>query len=429
MTKAKAWGIAALLPTAFAAVSGTARAQELEPGASAPASSSPPPAPPPQSLAPAASAPTASAPAPGDSGEMVFHPSRSDMGALAAGSMQQMRIGTTRARYAMNIFGDVDFQVGSQAGTHPSFSLGTLSFLITGELERHFVSTTEFALEYNDETNTVGVDIERLHVGWNAEHFFVYAGRVHTAFGYWNNAYHHGKWLQPNMERPRWVAFEDSGGLLPIHTVGLSGGAIAGVGPGDLKITLSVSNGRGNIVDDIRNRFDYQNSKALHAQIEYIGLGLPDLRVGISGMYDRIAPPVGMATRPLAPDVPIDEYILGAHVAYPGYPTLFIAEGYYVGHRVRGQMFATYGGFVTLGHAFGIVTPYVRGQWIGTRGGSDPFFVPVPMDPPTFDELEGLGGIRVDLTDWTAIRAEYRATRVAQMDVVHLGVLQWSWGF
>jgi hypothetical protein len=189
------------------------------------------------------------------------------------------------------------------------------------------------------------------------------------------------------------------------------------------------------VVDDIRNRFDYQDTKALHAQVEYIGLGWSDLRVGLSGMFDRIAPLPGTSmipgapTRPALPDKPIDEYILGAHVAYPGYPLLFIAEGYYVAHIVPNHAFLTYGGFLTLGRTFGVVTPYVRGQWIGTSGGTDPFFMPDLKEPSTFDELEGIAAIRVDLTDWTAVRAEYRATKIAHDDLVHLGVVQWSWGF
>ncbi|HZU81900.1 MAG TPA: hypothetical protein VE987_03240 [Polyangiaceae bacterium] len=404
------------------------QAPSSEPGAAQAPSPAPPPSP---------SGSPGPTPTPEASDEMVFHVSRSDMESLASGSMQQTRVGGARARYALNIFGDVDFFAGSAnstsipagpTGTHPSFALGTLSFLITGELERHFVSTAEFALEYDDQTNQVGVDVERLHVGWLGEHFFLYAGRVHTAFGYWNNAYHHGKWLQPNEERPRWVAFEDEGGLLPIHTVGLSGGSVVDVGPGQLKVTLSVSNGRGNVVDDIRNRFDYLDSKAVHGQLELVGVGAPDLRFGVSGMYDRIAP-ANAATRPALPDTPIDEFIVGAHVAYPGYPTLLVAEGYCVAHQVPGHTFLTYGGFVTVGRAFGVVTPYVRGQWIGTHGGSDPFFVPDPTAPPTFDELEGVAGVRVDLTAWTAVRAEYRATQLARGDVAHLGVVQWSWGF
>jgi hypothetical protein len=384
--------------------------------------------------------PTAAKPAEAEAGAPASRTTHTgSLDTLAAGSMQQVRVGSLRGRYAMNIFGDVDFFAGTSnsaslpggpPGTHPSFALGSLSFLITGELEKHFVSTAEFAMEYDDKSNTVGIDIERLHVGWLGEHFFIYAGRVHTAFGYWSNAYHHGKWLQPNMERPRWVAFEDSGGLLPIHTVGLSGGPIIDVGQSKVKITASVSNGRGNVIDDIRNTFDYQAAKALHLQAEYIGLGLPELRVGISGMYDRIAP-ADATIRPALPDTHIDEYILGAHVAYPGYPVLLIAEGYYVVHIAANHWYRTYGGFVTFAHSFGPVTPYVRGQWIGTLGGSDPFFVPKGPESGAapIEELEWIGGVRFDLTDWTAVRAEYRATKLGDGDVAQQGVLQWAWGF
>jgi hypothetical protein len=423
--------VAAIVPSAR-----SARADEPTAGRPVPPPTDPnaDPATPPPPVEPT----TAPPPAAEEGSEIVFHaaPRAPDMAALTATSMQQVHVGSTKARYAMNIFGDVDFSVGTESGTHPSFALGTLSFLITGELEKHFVSTAEFAFEYDDVTNEVGVDIERLHVGYLGEHFFVYAGRVHTAFGYWNNAYHHGKWLQPNMERPRWVAFEDEGGLLPIHTVGLSAGTNVDAGPGQLRIIASVSNARGNVVDNIRNTFDYQNGKAVHAQLEYVGLGLPELRAGVAGMYDHIVgrPATstdGSATRPARPDTGIDEYILSAHIAYPSYPLLFIAEGYYVMHHVPDHLFSTYGGFATLGRAFGVITPYVRGEWIGTSGGSDPFFVPDPTAPGAarFDQVDGLVGIRWDLTDWTALRVEYRATKIAHDDVTHLGVVQWSWGF
>ena len=353
---------------------------------------------------------------------MVFHaPHANDMDQFMSGSMRQMHLGGAHARLSVNIFGDIDFHVGTEENTHPSFAQGSLSFMIMGDLEKHFTSHAELSLEYDD-SGQLGLDLERFQVGWHDDHFFVNAGRVHTAFGYWNNAYHHGKWLQPTTERPRWVEFEDSGGLLPIHTVGLSGGFSADVGRGKLRTTLSVSNGRGNIVDDIRNSFDYQDSKAVHAQIEYIGLGLSDLRVGIAGMYDRIAR-ANADVRPALPGVPIDEYIASAHIAYPSYPLLVVIEGYGIEHHVPGHAYFTYGGFATFGYA------YLRGQWIATKGGRDPFFFPDPSTPITLGELEGIAGVRVDLTDWTAIRAEYNATSIADQKVVHRGTLQWCWGF
>jgi hypothetical protein len=404
----------------------TSTAVATQPDAAAPSAPAATPAP---SSAPSASPQNQSVAPPPD--VLVFHtPRAGDMETFASGSVRQMAIANAHARLSVNIFGDVDFSYGSQANTHPSFAIGTMSFLITGDLEKHFTSTAEIALEYDD-TGNLGFDLERFLVGWHDDHFFVNAGRVHTAFGYWNNAYHHGKWLQPTIARPRWVEFEDSGGLLPIHTVGLSGGFSADIGRiTKLRTTVSVSNGRGHIEDDLRNTFDYQDSKAVHGQVEFIGVGLPDLRIGVSSMYDQI-PPAPATIRPVYPGS-IDEIILNAHIAYPGYPLLFIIEGYGISHRIPNHTFWTYGGFATLGYAFGMVTPYVRGQWIATRGGSDPFYVPegpTAMDAAKFGELEGIAGIRVDLTDWTAIRGEYSATQLAQDKVVHQGTLQWCWGF
>jgi hypothetical protein len=428
------------------AVARPARADEPAPApTSTAAPASPPSALPPPTVAPPAppvAAPPAAAPssapaqAPANVAPppdvIVFHaPRAGDMETFASGSVHQMAIGNAHARLSANVFGDVDFSYGSQANTHPAFAIGTMSFLITGDLEKHFTSTAEIALEYDD-TGTLGFDLERFLVGWHDEHFFVTAGRVHTAFGYWNNAYHHGKWLQPTIARPRWVEFEDSGGLLPIHTVGLSGGFSADLGRfTKLRTTVSVSNGRGHIQDDLRNTFDYQDSKAVHGQVEFIGVGLPDLRIGVASMYDQI-PPTTAGIRPAYPGS-IDEVIVNAHVAYPGYPLLVIIEGYGVSHRIPGHTFWTYGGFATLGYAIGMVTPYVRGQWITTHGGTDPFFVPGgdanAPDAAKFGELEGIAGLRVDLTDWTAVRGEYSATQLAHDRVVHQGTLQWCWGF
>jgi hypothetical protein len=153
-------------------------------------------------------------------------------------------------------------------------------------------------------------------------------------------------------------------------------------------------------------------------------------------MYDHIAALPGEAapgipTRPALPNIGIDEYILGAHIAYPGYPLIVLVEGYCVMHRATSRVFNTYGGFATLGRAFGSVTPYVRGEWIGTSGATDPFFVPDSNSPSAarFDQVDGLVGVRVDLTDWTALRVEYRATKIAHDDITHLGAVQWSWGF
>jgi hypothetical protein len=350
---------------------------------------------------------------------------------VALSSLQELHFGHAKARYSLNFFGDVSFAAFSPTGPErqPTFSLGAQNFLLRGELGGHLIATTEFAIEFGEE-GVAGVDLERLHVRWQEEHFFVEAGRWHTDFGYWNDAYHHGRWLQPTIERPRWVRFEDDGGLLPVHWVGLGGGASADLGAGKLRTTLSVGNGRGKIVDDVRNESDYLARKSLQATAEYIGLGLPDLRAGVSGIYGRI-PPQPVEVRPALPNRPIDEWIGSVHVAYPSVPVLFIAEGYLIEHRANGHAWRTYGGFVLVGYSFGILTPYVELSRILSAGGVDPFFIPDPTaaQVASLDVLDLIPGLRLDLSDWSALKLEYQYSHLRPQGIRHAVILNWSWGF
>jgi hypothetical protein len=349
-------------------------------------------------------------------------------------SMEEMQIRGLRARYSLNFFGDTSLSWG-RPNAPLSFALGPQDVLLKGELGNHIVTTTEFAMESTDAG--VILDVERFNVRWQGDGFYIEAGRSHTAFGYWNNAYHHGSWLQPTIDRPRWVAFEDDGGILPVHWVGLDLGAKLKMPTGTLNLYFSVGNGRGKIVDDVRNAGDYQSLKALHVGVDYVGIHWPELRAGISAVVDRIpAQPAmdadGAVVRPALPDVAIDEIIGGAYVAYASFPLVLISEGYLVAHNADGHTWKTYGGFVLLGYAFGRVTPYGEFERIAHSGGDDPFLNPDPAapDPLSFDTVRGIGGIRVDLSDWTALKAEYRYTKALDSSTTFQeGILNWSWGF
>jgi hypothetical protein len=348
---------------------------------------------------------------------------------VSGSTVEEMTIRNVRWRYSLNFFGDVTLSAANNAAPNHvlGFAIGAQDFLLKGELGNDFVATTEFGLEPGD--GGVDVDIERYNVRWQSDHVFVQTGRTHTAFGYWNNAYHHGRWLQPTIERPRWVAFEDEGGVLPVHWVGINAGANLNLGASRLDVVLSVGNGRGKIVDDVRNSRDYQSLKAFHASVELVGIHWPELRAGVSAVVDRI---VGQPDRVALPGENIDEVIGGAHVAYAGLPLILIAESYLVVHKATAQQWTTYGGFALLGYAFGRCTPYVELERFVPRGGPDPFFLPNPGDPtnPSFDTVEGIGGVRIDLSDWTALKAEYRETRLVDRSVsIHEGLLNWSWGF
>lgn len=347
---------------------------------------------------------------------------------VTGAATEELSIHNVRWRYTLNFFGDISVGANKPAGGVPfGFSLGAQDLLIRGELSNSIVAATEIALEPGD--GGVTVDVERFHVRWQTSRFFIEAGRTHTGIGYWNNAYHHGRWLQPTIARPRWVAFEDDNGILPVHWVGAGVGARLPVGAATLNMMATFGNGRGLIVDDVRNAHDYQDMKAFHASVELVGIGRPELRVGVAGIFDRI-PPNDMRVAPNAGITgTITESIGSAHIAYVNVPLLFISEGYLVVHNAAGQQWSTYGGFALVGYTLGRITPYVEVERIASSGGADPFFTTV--DSSSFDTLGGIGGLRLDLSDWTALKAEYRQTHVygVASTNTYQGLVNWSWGF
>ena len=353
-----------------------------------------------------------------------------DMAAFAAQSEQELKVGSARARYSLNIFGDVGVAatVGTRRDFNPTFSAGTFSLLFNGNLDGGFRMVAEPAIEFN-EANEPGIDLERLALRWTRGGFFIEAGRTHLDIGYWNTAYHHGKWLQPTVDRPRLVRFEDSGGILPIHWVGLTAGYGIDLGKGMSALaSLSLGNSRGPIVDSIQNRVDGSADKQLSAKIELKGLLHKELRLGISGVHGKIAAQDAMA-RPSLPGARLIENIGNVYVALPAQPFYALAEGYAITHAAQARSWETYGGFVTVGYAFDIVTPYILAERLVTTNGVDPFFMPDPraVSLVQLDVVDGVGGVRLDVSTWSSLKVEYRLTRLVDLqETVHSGTASWQ---
>src|SRR4029077_14099054 len=100
-------------------------------------------------------------------------------------------------------------------------------------------------LVFEHETGgSLTTDLERLQVGYTFnDAFTLWLGRFHTPFGYWNTAFHHGQQLQTSILRPQMIDFEDRGGVLPVHTVGLWGTGATRAGDGKVAYDLYVGNG------------------------------------------------------------------------------------------------------------------------------------------------------------------------------------------
>jgi hypothetical protein len=179
-------------------------------------------------------------------------------------------------------FTDISWRSGGMnTGRQPAFGIGQFDLYITSAVSDRVSFSGETVFEFDDVKNEFVVDVERVVMTYKLDdHFRLLGGKVHTPIGYWNNAYHHGLALQPTIERPLLVHFEDDGGALPIHTVGvqLSGRDLTDA---HLGFDMLLGNGLGN-----RPSFDTNKTPsvtvAMHSDIT------PSLRVGVSGYGDKV---------------------------------------------------------------------------------------------------------------------------------------------
>ena len=142
-------------------------------------------------------------------------------------------------------FMDVGFASNSQ-GTSANpmgFNVGALSFY----LAPHFGDKVKALVEPNFEVTPEGAiatDLERVQIGYTfSDTATAWAGRFHTPYGYWNTGFHHGAQMQTSVLRPRFLDFEDKGGILPAHMVGLWGTGKVKAGEGKLTYDVYAGNG------------------------------------------------------------------------------------------------------------------------------------------------------------------------------------------
>lgn len=119
-------------------------------------------------------------------------------------------------------FGNVDLQAG-ESGQSNGFQLGIFNLLMTAKLSDHVGFLGELVMDVGSR-GMFQVEPERVLLVYRPnDYFHASLGRYHTGIGYYNNAYRHGAaFLQTTTGRPLLFAFDDQGGVLPIHKVGLS---------------------------------------------------------------------------------------------------------------------------------------------------------------------------------------------------------------
>jgi len=292
-----------------------------------------------------------------------------------------LHAGSARADSDLSLYGDIDGTVrttGTRASTEDGFAAAKLDlFSVTTAGRWSFLAEALF--EAGDE-NAYGIDVERVQVSYLVREWLrVSAGRFHTALGYYNDAFHHGTYFMVPVGRPTMVEFEDIGGLIPAHNVGVHADGRLAIGGDHLRYDLELANGRGAEAVMILNHHDINRPKAINLRVRYEpGGALDGLVLGGNLYFDGVAgitPAAAAAGGPPARSA-LHEWIVGAHAAYLERGVHFIAEAMVVQHSEldSGAVHRTYAAFGELGRAVGDATPYLRYEWVAFPADGDPYY-------------------------------------------------------
>ena len=302
-------------------------------------------------------------------------------------------------------FFDMDFDTGKVAQNlqyspaYPntsSFRTGEFDLFMTSQLSSKLSFLGEMVLG-NDITNTFNVDLERYQLTWKQNKYFqLSAGRFHTAIGYYNTAYHHGTWFSTATGRPLMYYFEDSGGPLPVHELGMTATGEVPSGKFGLHWIAEVGNGRADagqffgdgvqtVVSD-RNRKDV--NLAFYTKPEWIN----GLQIGGSYLNGDMAP-LGMAK--------VEQSISSFYVVYINGKWEFLNEAVLMHHQLDGgRSWNSPMGYTQLGYHLNKYTPYFRFQEVNIADSDPVSSFTGRYEGPSF-------GLRYDMFDYAAIKLQY----------------------
>ena len=286
---------------------------------------------------------------------------------------------------------------------HTSFQAGEFDLFITSKLSERLSFLAEVVLG-PDDTNEFGVDIERYQLTYRVNRYFsASAGRFHTSIGYYNTAYHHGNWLSTAEGRPIMYLFEDSGGVLPVHMVGLT---LSGEVPNMEKLGLNwiaeIGNGLSSNpigTESVQNFYSDRNYKATNLAFFIKPQPLPGWQIGGSWYHDGINP--SQAQSPLS--IPeIRQNIESAYVVYFSSNWEFMTEGVLLSNHVMGtsEPFRSPMAYTQIARAFGIYKPYFRYQYV-----RDNVNDPINLLKGTY--YGPSAGIRIDFATYAAFKLQF----------------------
>jgi len=260
------------------------------------------------------------------------------------------------------LHGFFDVGIGNHTANEPELkgaNTGSLDIFLNPQLGEHTRALFELTFEVN-EHGQVDADLERGQIGYQfSDAATVWIGRFHTPFGYYNTAFHHGQEIATSLRRPRFILFEDQGGVMPNHTVGAWLTGADRLPDGKLTYDLFVGNGQSissGTIDPRSGGVDHGGA-IYGGNLGYVfGDMLNGLKVGVSAFRSAISDDqqIGRITR-------VDN--AGVYFAYDTDQFEYLGEYYRFNDTDltdRGPTRRSDAGFLQLAWRLAFATPYVR---------------------------------------------------------------------
>ncbi len=285
---------------------------------------------------------------------------------------------------------------GGLAGSSQSFSLGDFDLFVNARLNDHLTVLGEL-LVTSDFSNEFSAEMDRLMLTYSANKYFkISAGKYHTAIGYYTNEFYRARFFQTATGAPILFTDEDDGGILPVHSIGLTATGEVPSGPLGLHWVAEIANGMAaNSVssEPIQNFVDENNGKAFNFALYARPEGVRGLDVGGSFYRDRQYP-AGFG--------PIEQSIYSAHAAMVRPHMELIAEGVLLQHDLlsSNHVFNTVSVYGQASYKIGPIRPYFRYEYQNIPA-SDPIFAALGRENgPSV-------GARYDFSDFAAFKLQY----------------------
>ncbi len=310
-------------------------------------------------------------------------------------------------------------------------TLGSLDLYMTPQFSDRVKALIELVFENDD--GTIEAELERLQIGYSfSDAATAWAGRFHTPFGYWNTAFHHGAQIQASIFRPGFLEFEETGGILPTHTVGgwLTGSirtergklgydAYVGNAPQIIRTAagsaLATANRTG--FSNVTNAGTYAGSGRLSPQQAgstsnpaLLGFNawfepkaVDGLRLGLHGLRAEVIDNTANANRTLL-------NMFGGYFAYHGDPWEVLGEYYRFRNQDRSGGTGTHGswaGYTQIGYNLGKWTPFARGER-AKLDQTDNYFG-VQRGGRSYQRVAA--GLRYEVDPKAALKIEFLSTR------------------